>query len=403
MLRQRNFTLIWWAGLISGIGNGALFVALPVYLYAQTHSALATALGVMSGALATSVVGQVAGVYVDRWNLRRTLIGANLALCLITFAFLAVQHAPWGYILPVAFVQASVSQLLGPAENTLLPRLVSSEYLTAANSLNALNNNLARLIGPALGGVLIASVGFAGVVILDALTFLLASGLVALVRIQPLTFTKTAQSTRYFWREWRAGLRAVHSSSLLKLSFLAAALVGFGEGFVSTLMAPWAAVMLGNTGRELGALMSVQAIGGMAAGLLLAGFAPRLSAVRLLGWGGLLSGLLLLLIFNVPLLIPALWPPLLLTAVAGLPFTAWGTAQMLLLQTESASEVRGRVFGAYFACFGGTQLLGMAVSGVLGDALGVLVINVDALTYLLAGAVVFGFLARAGSPRASAS
>ena len=395
LLCQRNFTLIWWAGLISGIGNGALFIALPVYLYAETHSTLATALGVMSSALATTLVGQMAGVFVDRWNLRRTLIAANLALCLITFAFLAVQHAPWWFVLPIAFVQASVSQLLGPAENTLLPSLVGGEHLTAANSLNALNNNLARLIGPALGGVLIASAGFAGVIVMDALTFLLAAGLVALVRIQPLTLTKTAPPTRQFWREWRAGLRAVHSSSLLKLSFLAATLVSFGEGFVSTLMAPWVAVVLGGGGRELGVLMSVQAVGGMAAGLLLAGFASRLSAVKLLGWGGLLSGLFLLLIFNLPLVFPALWPPLVLTAIAGLPFTAWGTAQMLLLQTQSGPEVRGRVFGAYFALFGGAQFIGMAASGILGDTVGVLIINVDAVTYLLAGAVVFGFLARA--------
>ena len=403
LLRQRNFTLIWWAGLISGVGNGALFIALPVYLYAQTHSTLATALGVTSGALATTIVGQVAGVWVDRWNLRRTLIWTNLALCLITLAFLAVQHAPWGYVLPVAFVQAAISQFLGPAENTLLPRLVGSEYLTAANSLNALNNNLARLIGPALGGVLIASVGFAGVIVVDALTFLLAAGLVALVRLQAPIQAPTAPPTRHFWHEWRAGLEAVRSSPLLKLSFLAAALVGFGEGFVSTLMAPWAAVMLGNVGRELGVLMSVQAVGGMLAGVLLAAFASRFSALRLLGWGGLLSGMLLLLIFNVPLILPALWPPLLLTAIAGLPFTAWGTAQMLLLQTQSGLEVRGRVFGAYSACFGGAQLIGMAVSGVLGDALGVPVINVDAVTYLLAGAVVLAFSVRTCLARTSVS
>ena len=187
------------------------------------------------------------------------------------------------------------------------------------------------------------------------------------------------------------------------LSFLAAALVGFGEGFVSTLMAPWAAVVLGGGGRELGLLMSVQAIGGMAAGLLLAGFASRLSAVKLLGWGGLLSGLMLLLIFNVPLIFPRCGLRSFSRPSRACPSPPGARPRCCCCKPSPGPDVRGRVFGAYFACFGGAQFVGMAASGVLGDAVGVLVINVDAVTYLLAGTVVFGFLARAGSPRASAS
>ncbi|MBB5234661.1 hypothetical protein HNQ09_002104 [Deinococcus budaensis] len=128
-------------------------------------------------------------------------------------------------------------------------------------------------------------------------------------------------------------------------------------------MAPWIKVMLDGGGLELGSLMSVQAVEGMVAALLLAGFAQQVSAVRLLGWGGL-------------------------------PFTAWGTAQMLLLQTESEPELRGRIFGAYFALFGGAQFVGMALSGILGDWAGVLVINVDAVTYLLAGMLALGYALR---------
>lgn len=390
LLRHRDFVLVWWAGLISWIGNGALFIALPVYVYGETNSTFATALSVMANASATIVAGQVAGVFVDRWNKRRTLIWTNLALAALTLIFLGVPHGPWWLLLPLAFAQSAVGQLLGPAENALLPTLVGGEHLAAANSLNALNNNLARLLGPALGGLLIASAGFAGAVVLDALTYLLAAGLVFLVRApQPVPArSQEPQTAGGFWREWRAGLRAVRERRLLRLSFGVAALVGFGEGFVSTLMVPWVRVVLGGGGLELGYLMSVQATGGILAGLLLAGFAGRVSPLALLGWGGLLSGLLLLGIFNLPLVSPGVWLPLLLTAVAGLPFTAWGTAQMLLLQTEAVPEVRGRVFGAYFALFGGAQFLGMAVSGVLGDRVGVLVINVDAVTYLLVGAVV---------------
>lgn len=397
---------VWWAGLVSGIGNYMLFVALPVYVYGETGSTLATGLSVVATALPSVVVGQVAGVLVDRWDYRQTMLAANLALVPVTLLFLGVTSAPWWLVVPVAFVQASVGQFLGPAENALLPTLVVKERLGAANSLNALNNNLARLVGPALGGLLVAGLGFAGVVVVDALTYLVAALLIAGVKApvrathnppdeqdgssQPLDSLNPYQR---LLTEWRDGLAAVKRNRLLVLSFVAAALVGFGEGFISTLMAPFVEVMLGGGGLELGYIFSAQAVGGVTAGLLLTGYADRISPVKLLAWGGLLSGLLLVLIFNLPFAYPVLWPVLLLTAVAGLPFAAWGTAQMTLVQTEAEPEKRGRVFASYFATFGLFQLIGMGVSGYLGDMVGVIVINMDAGTYLLAGVLVL-FAAR---------
>ncbi len=390
LLRNGDFVLVWWAGLISGAGNYALFVALPVYVYNETSSTLATGISLMASALPTIVVGQVAGVFVDRWSYKRTMLFANLALGGVTLLFLLVLSAPWWLVIPVALVKSSLGQFLGPAENALLPTLVSAERLGAANSLNALNNNLARLIGPAVGGLLVAHVGFAGVVMADALSYLVAALLVAGVREREIK-RKTSPELNPYRRlltEWRAGLSAVRANRLLKLSFLVAALVGFGEGFISTLIAPFVEVMLGGGGPELGYIFSAQAVGGITAGLLLTGFADRISAVHLLAWGGLLSGLLLIPIFNYPLFYPALWPALVLTALAGLPFAAWGTAQMTLLQLEAEPEKRGRVFSSYFAVFGLLQLVGMGVSGLLGDSLGVMIINTDAAMYLLAGVVV---------------
>ena len=150
----------------------------------------------------------------------------------------------------------------------------------------------------------------------------------------------------------------------------------------------------GRPGLELGLIMSAQAVGGIVSGLLLTRFADRVSPLRLLGWGALLGGVMDALLLNYPLLYPALWPALVIIAVAGLPFAMFGAAQMTLLQTEAAPGVRGRVFSAYFATFGLTQLVGMAGSGVLGDVVGVMLINTQTVVYLLAGVTVLGAVAR---------
>ncbi len=153
LLRNRNLVLMWWAGLVSWIGNYMLFIALPVYVYNQTGSTLATSFSVIANVLPNIVIGQLAGVLVDRWDYRRTLLMANFALAGVTPLFLTVLPAPWWLVVPIAFLQSSVGQFIGPAENALLPTLVDGSRLGAANSLNALNNNLARLIGPAVVGL----------------------------------------------------------------------------------------------------------------------------------------------------------------------------------------------------------------------------------------------------------
>src|SRR5919198_1112108 len=81
-LRQRNFALLWFAGLISLAGDWMLIVALPIYVYQLTGSTLATSTMFIAGRLPTLLFGSVAGVFVDRWDRKRTMVVANLLLAL---------------------------------------------------------------------------------------------------------------------------------------------------------------------------------------------------------------------------------------------------------------------------------------------------------------------------------
>jgi MFS family permease len=382
--------LVWWAGFISVLGNYMLFIALPVYIFDKTASTLFTAFSVMGGGLASIVVGQVAGVFVDRWQYKRILIIANVILVFITLTFLLTLYLPWWVVIPIAFLQSSVGQFLGPTENALLPTLVDKEQLAAANSLNALNNNLARLAGPALGGLLVSAFGFTTVVMVDAATYLVAVILLLFVNAPKVIKDKAPTLNPYkrVFVEWLEGLKTVRQNKFLTLSFVVVALTGLGEGTISSLMAPYVKVMLGGGGAQLGYIMSAQAIGGIAAGLLLVNIVGRIQPLRLLGWSAIFAGLLDGLLFTYPLFYPELWPGLIIIAMAGFPFAAFSTAQMTILQQESTPQTRGRVSSSYFALFAFTQLLGMLGSGLLGDSVGVVIINTQTAVYILAGVVV---------------
>src|SRR6266511_892688 len=180
LFRNRGFALLWIGGLISMTGDWALRVAVPIAVYRMTGSPAATSAVVATVGAVSLLVSPLAGVFVDRWDRRSTLIVANAAQAVILLPMLLVNRvADLALLLALLAVQTTLARFVDPAEHALLPRLVPAADLAVANSLNALNNNLARLVGPALGGLVAASTGLAGAVLLDAASFLIAAVLVA--------------------------------------------------------------------------------------------------------------------------------------------------------------------------------------------------------------------------------
>jgi MFS family permease len=262
VLRQRNFSLLWFGGLISITGDWMLRIALPVFVFEMTSSTLATGIMFMVGTLPRLLFGSVAGVFVDRWDRQRTMIIVNLMLAVGLLPLLLVRSTEFLWIVYlVAFLQSMVSLFFGPAENALLPTLVDEKYLLTANSLNALNNNLARLIGPAVGGIVTLALGLSGVVLVDVVTFLLAALLISLIRQPQPEAPEPAKavepiSLMAVWSDWLAGLRLVGQERLVAILFVTIAIIAVGEGILAVLFVPFVTAVLQGQAMELGWLMS---------------------------------------------------------------------------------------------------------------------------------------------------
>ena len=384
LLRRRDVSILWTAGLVSWVGIYAMFVALPVMVYDRTSSPLATAVTVLGGALPSVLAGQVAGVIADRVDRRRLMIGALLAMAGLTLVYLPLADGPWWHLAVVNLINSSVGQLIGPAEHALLPELVEHERLGEAAALNALNNNLARLVGPALGGVLFTQAGWSASVVLNATTYLTAATLVALVSARR-PHTPARQDRHGFGSEWLDGVRQTWGNIRLRILICLLALVAFGEGFVSALLAPLARELIGGGAQTLGWLLSAQAVGGIVGAWWATRAADRHDPLRLLGWAAVSIGLLLAVVFNYALFYPHAWPSVLLTGLAGVPFAVFLSAQLQALQLLAPPAARGRIFSLAWSAMGLAQLVGILLAGLGGEHWGVLVINVDAAAYLLAG------------------
>lgn len=165
LLRQRNFALLWLGGLISQTGDWLIQIGLPVYVYLLTGSVLATSLMLIVAFVPNIVLGSVAGVFVDRWDRRWTMLIANLLLAVGLLPILLVHDRGSLWILyPALFFEAGVDQFVQPAQNALLPQLVSAEELVTANSLNSVSASVSRLAGAALGGILLAVLGLSSTI-----------------------------------------------------------------------------------------------------------------------------------------------------------------------------------------------------------------------------------------------
>jgi MFS family permease len=399
LLRQRNFGLLWFAGLTSMIGDWVLFIALPIYTYNLTRSSLATGIMFMAGTLPRILFGSVAGVYVDRWDRQRTMVVADYSRAVLLLLLLFVRSAEGIWIIYlVAFLQAILSQFFGPAENALLPQLVDQSQLVAANSLNSLNNNLARLGGPALGGILLGSFGFQNVVLIDALSFLLSGIMIALITQPPLTAQRPSEhpedpaisSQPNVWQEWLAGLGFIMQSPIVSVIFMVMALSGIAEGFFNVMFVIFVRQELGGEALEFGWLTSAQAIGGLMGGLLIGWIGHRVRANRLTGLLAL-NGILILLLANLPSFPIALVALLL----AGIPIVGFSVGVDTLLQRHVADRYRGRVFGALGTSMSIFMLLGQGASSLLGDRLGpVPFLDLKGIFDITAGLLAFLLLAR---------
>ena len=396
LLRQRNFSLLWFAGLISMLGDWVLFIALPIYTYELTRSSLATGLMFMAGILPHVLVGSLAGVIVDRSDRKKIMVLADLSRAALLLLLLWVKSSEQIWIVYlVAFLQSTISQFFGSAENALLPQLVDESNLIAANSLNTLNNNLARLAGPALGGLLLGLLGFTSVIFLDSLSFLISGLMIALI-IRPAE-TKTSDiafqepllaAQGKFWKEWADGFKIIFNNRVVSIVFLIMATASIAEGVFNVLFIVFVSQVLNGDALDYGWLTSSQAVGGLIGGLLVGWMGRRIKPNLLIALLAI-NGFFILFLVNLPSFPLSIG----LLFLAGIPITGYSIGINTLLQQNVADEFRGRIFGTLGASMAIFLLIGQGLASGLGDHFGPApMLNIKGLLDIGAGMLAIIFL-----------
>jgi MFS family permease len=375
VLKRRNYGLLWVAQLISMIGDWAMFTALPFFVFNLTGSVLATGGMFMIQVVPPLLFSSLAGVFVDRWDRRWTMIGSSLIRGGVLVILFGVRSADWIWLVYLAgFLESTASQFFGPANNALLPTLVEEDQLITANSLDSLGENSARLIGPALGGALLASIGLQGVILVDIGSYLLAAFLMYLIRVP--TFTKellpyeessAKAALRKFWVEFTGGLKVVRDMPALSRIFVILVIAMLGDSILTVLLVPFFQDVVGVGSTEYGMVLTVRGLAGILGGLVMGQIGSRFAPNKLIPFGLITTGIGIVIIVFWPVYLVSLA----LLILVSVPMMAWLISSQTWLQTHSPREFIGRVFGAYGTLSALLMLIGMSFASGLGDTLGI--------------------------------
>jgi MFS family permease len=269
-LRVRDFRLLWTGMTVSLVGDGIFLVAIAWQVY--TLSNAAGALAVVGIAMSAPHVAMLllGGVISDRIDRRHAMIGADLtragAIGLLGVLALVGTLALW-QVLALVAVYGAATAFFGPAFDAIVPELVEGELLAEANSLDQFVRPTAlRLVGPALGGVLLAATGTGVAFLVDAGTFLFAAA--AILRMCPRA-RAVGQTTTSVVREVADGLRYVRAHVWLWGTFLSATVAYLLFIGPSEVLLPYVVKNdLGGDARLLGMVFAFGGVGAVGAALV---------------------------------------------------------------------------------------------------------------------------------------
>jgi MFS family permease len=391
VLRRRDFALVWSGGLISLTGDWLLLLALPVYVYTLTGSTLSTGSVFIVDSLTRLLLGTIAGLFVDRWDRRRTMVIANVLQAAVLLPLVLVRSVDTLWLVyPVVIVRTSIAQFFAPAESAFIPTLVERHQLVPANALNGLSQNLSRLVGPALGGILVTALGLGAAAVGDAVSFVASAALISLVRPGPVrsagpdSASVTERGWRVLARDWMAG-PGLLADGRLAFTYTAVVVQATAEGILGVLVIAFVRDVISGGGLELGWMLSAQAVGGVIGGVVIGRTLDRVRPFFLAGLGLVALGLIDLAIWNST----ALSHILLLFALAGPAAIAFGAGLTTLLQTIPPASYRGRAFGLRGATLSLGVLVGLAIASLLGNALGAVpLLEVSAALNVLGGVIL---------------
>jgi DHA3 family macrolide efflux protein-like MFS transporter len=364
LFAQPGFRTLWLAQFVSVFGDFlAVFGVISLITFRLHGLASDVALVIVAYMAPVSLIAPLAGVLVDRWPVRRVMIASDLIRACIAASLVLATTVP-----QIALAMAAlgiVSSFFGPAQSIVLRTLVAREDLLSANALFAQAFYAVRVLSPALAGTLVAWLGEGACFWIDTASFVFSAASIArlvIVRTAPAPH----ESARSMWRDFVAGNRFIFTHKELSFAFLSSCAAMFVLSSFSPLISVYIRDQLHKGPMVYGGISAMVGVGLIAGTQLVRTAAKRpIEEMVLGGLLGLGLGAGLLGAFTYSATAAAS------TFLLGCAIAFVMVPAQTLSQKETPHEMQGRVSSTFIALFSLAQVLGMLLSGVLADWLGI--------------------------------
>jgi MFS family permease len=390
-LKHRNFRLFFAGQLVSLTGTWMQNTAQGWLVYQLTGSKALLGTVAAVGSLPLLLLSVWGGSVADRHPKRTVIIWTQAGMMVLAFGFAALvwsEHIrPW-HILVLSALGGAAMAFDMPARQAFMVEMTSREDLMNAVSLNSSIVNSARVVGPALAGLLMARVGLTMCFFLNGLSFIAVIIGLLMMRLPPFVSPAEPASTG---RHVVEGFVYVAGHRRIRRPLLLFGVVGIFGWSYSVLLPAYATDLLHVGARGYSGLLSANGLGALLGALTVATFGNRVHPRRMV-FGGLW-------VFSATLVLLAVvrWYPLVLVCLAlgGLGMLIYFATTNTLLQSSASDEMRGRVMGIWALVFGGMMPFGGLESGLLSQAIGVpWTITIGALVCAVAGLLMWWQVSR---------
>jgi len=385
-LQYRNYRLFFAGQSISLIGTWMQRIAMPWLVYNLTGSALLLGVVAFAGQIPIFILSPVAGVLTDRWNRYKVLLITQIMSAVQAFVLAALCLSGiiqvW-HLIVLSIILGCTNAFDVPARHSFVIDMVEKkEHLGNAIALNSLMFNGARLIGPSIAGILLASTSEGVCFLINAISYLFV--IISLLMMR-LNLKETIIKEKKILKDLREGLTYVFGFAPIKYIIILLTISSLMGMSYSTLMPIFAKDILHGDSRTYGFLMGAAGFGALLGALYLASMEKVLKLGRIVPAAAFLFGISLVIIsftrvFSLSLL---------LMVFIGMGLMLQNAASNTILQTITDDDKRGRVMSFYTMSIIGTAPFGSLLAGFLARTIGTPVTILIGGTASIAGALFF--------------
>ncbi len=364
-LRHRNFRLLFAGAFLSNVGTWMQAIALAWYVFVLTHSAFWVSFVTFVNFIPT-VLSPIGGVYTDRLDRKKILL-VTQSFMMVDATVLAIlawaNDATLFAVLALTFGQGLAFALNGPTWQAFVPSLVPPEAMVNAIALNSAQFSLARVVGPAIAGAVIASYsrGAALVFAVNAVSFLTVITALLLMRTPPVTVGPRERVLALL----RTGLAYTWSHRRIRAMIGVIAVVSFFAAPAGALLPVFAAKVYGRGAGAYGSLAAALGVGSVAGALALGRLGNRVG--RRVVAAATASAGLVLIVFGA---VPSYPSGLVLMFLFGAAYLLVISGTNSDIQLSVDNRVRGRVISIWMLAFGVAYPVGSLLAGVAAAAWG---------------------------------